>query len=126
MEERRQLILGKMNAMIGYVTNTHRCRMQVIQDYFDEVTFKVCGLCDVCVQNRKKENIHAFEDLHGEVLTVLKKKPLTVEEVEEIIAPRDHDLFVDVIRDMVDEGELEYDTGWRLTLGGGRGVNING
>ena len=122
MEERRQLILGKMNAMIGYVTNTHRCRMQVIQDYFDEVTFKVCGLCDVCVQNRKKENIHAFEDIHGEVLTVLKKKPLTVEEVEELIAPRDHELFVDVIRDMVDEGELEYDTGWKLTLPGAKGL----
>ena len=46
----------------------------------------------------------------------------TEEEVEEIIAPRDHELFVDVIRDMVDEGELEYDTGWKLTLAGGKGV----
>jgi len=34
MERRRSSSWAKMNAMIGYVTNTHRCRMQVIQDLF--------------------------------------------------------------------------------------------
>lgn len=114
LEARKKLILGKMKAMISFVTTLHRCRMQMIQDYFNEVTYKTCGICDVCIEQRKKENLHAFENLRDEVLNVLKKKALTVEQVEEIIAPRDHELFVDVVREMVDEGLLEYDTVWKL------------
>jgi ATP-dependent DNA helicase RecQ len=41
-------------------------------------------------------------------------KPLSVEELEERIAPEDRELFVDVVRDMVDEGALKYDAVWNL------------
>jgi ATP-dependent DNA helicase RecQ len=117
LEERKKLIIGKMQAMVEYVTSSHRCRMQVIQDYFNEVTFATCGICNVCINLRKKENLSAFEDLHAEIINLVKKKPITVEELEEIIAPRDHELFVDVVRDMVDEGILIYDDAWRLSVG---------
>jgi ATP-dependent DNA helicase RecQ len=114
LESRKRLILGKMNAMIAYVNNTQRCRMQVIQNYFDEVTDVQCGICDVCIQARKKANHQAFEGIKIEVLTVIKDKRLTIEQLEEIISPRDPQLFVEVVRDMVDEGILEYDDVWRL------------
>lgn len=117
LKERRKLIIGKMNAMVDYVTTSHRCRMQMIQDYFNEVTYATCGMCDVCISLRKKENLSAFEDLHAEIINIVKKKPITVEQLEEVIAPRDHELFVDVVRDMVDEGMLIYDDAWRLTPG---------
>lgn len=117
LEARRKLIIGKMNAIVDYVTTTHRCRMQIMQEYFNEVTYTTCGMCDVCISLRKKENLSAFEDLHAEIISIIKKKPITVEQLEEVIAPRDHELFVDVVRDMVDEGMLIYDDAWRLTPG---------
>jgi ATP-dependent DNA helicase RecQ len=116
MAARKKLITEKMNAMIDFVTTQHRCRMQVIQDYFNEITFNQCGICDVCIERRKKENILAFKELHAEVRSMLKLGPLIVEELEERIAPNDHELFVDVIREMVDDGQLEYDSSWRLKL----------
>jgi ATP-dependent DNA helicase RecQ len=116
MAARKKLITEKMDAIISYTTNTHRCRMQVIQDYFNEVTFDICGICDVCIEKRKRENVHAFEELKGEVILTLKQHSETVEELEERIAPKDHELFVDVIREMVDDGFLEYDDAWRLKL----------
>ena len=90
--------------------------MQVIQDYFGEVTYKTCGICDVCIEQRKSENLHTVKELRDEVLNVLKEKALTVEQLEEFIAPRDQELFIDVIREMVDEGLLEYDSVWKLCL----------
>jgi ATP-dependent DNA helicase RecQ len=105
-----------MEAMISFATTEHRCRMQMIQDYFDEVTFNACGICDICIDRRKKENIRAFEDLRDEVVTLLKHGPLTIEAIEEKISPTDHELFVDVMRDMIDEGLLEYDKAWKLKL----------
>jgi ATP-dependent DNA helicase RecQ len=117
LEERKNLALGKMKAMMDYAVTQHRCRMQMIQDYFNEVTSQTCGICDVCIGNRKQDNLTAFEGMKIEVISVIKQKPLTVEQLEEIIAPRDHELFVDVVRDMVDIGTLEYDDVWKLRLG---------
>jgi ATP-dependent DNA helicase RecQ len=76
----------------------------------------VIFICDICINRRKKENIRAFEDLRGEVVTLLKHGSQTIEVIEEKIAPNDHELFVDVIRDMIDEGVLEYDKAWKLML----------
>jgi ATP-dependent DNA helicase RecQ len=116
LEARRKLILLKMKAMANYVTS-NRCRMQQIQEYFDEETDKTCGICDICVRNRKETNSHAFEIMRDEVLRVLKAGALTVEQIEGYIAPKDHELFVDVVRDMVDDGMLQYDSVWRLGIG---------
>jgi ATP-dependent DNA helicase RecQ len=116
MAARKKLITGKMNAIIDFVTTQHRCRMQMIQDYFNEITFDTCGICDVCIEKRKKENLRAFEEIREEVITTLKQDSQTVEELEERIAPRDHELFVDVIREMVDDGFHEYDNAWRLKI----------
>jgi len=114
MEARKKLVVDKMNSMISFITSRNRCRMQLIQEYFNEVTDKTCGICDVCVERRKSENLHAFEDLREEVQFVLRKKALSIEALEEQIAPRDHELFVDVVREMVDEGLLQYDKSWKL------------
>ena len=37
-DRRRDLHFSKMEAMINYVEQDHRCRMQLIQEYFDEVS----------------------------------------------------------------------------------------
>lgn len=114
MAARKKLITEKMEAMIAFATTQHRCRMQMIQDYFNEVTYDNCGICDVCVERRKKDNQAAFDELWDEILTTLNKEKMTIEELEERIAPRNHELFVDVIREMVDDGILQYDSAWKL------------
>ncbi len=116
MAARKKLITEKMKAMIDFAVSQHRCRMQMIQDYFNEVTFDTCGVCDVCIEKKKKENVSAIEELRQEVMNALKQEAQTVEALEERIAPRDHELFVDVIRDMVDDGLLTYGSSWKLRL----------
>jgi ATP-dependent DNA helicase RecQ len=116
LEERKKLITDKMRAIVNFTTETHRCRMQVIQAYFGEETFTVCGLCDVCIEQRKANNHSAFELLRAEIVTVMKGASMTIEELEEYIEPTDHELFADVVRDLVDEGLLKYDDSWRLQL----------
>ncbi len=114
LEARRALIFDKMKAMVSFVETNFRCRMQLIQDYFNEHTYATCGICDVCIEKRKKDNILAFERLREEVLTVMRKNVLSVEQLEHQIAPKEHELFVDVVRDLVDEGILSYDKVWKL------------
>ena len=119
LEERRRIVFEKMQSMISFAENTVRCRMQVIQDYFGESTEATCGLCDVCIARRKKDNLVLYEKLREEVLHVMKKNSFSVEQLEKEIGPRDRELFVDVVRELVDEGMLVYDHAWRLKMGEG-------
>jgi len=112
--ERKKLLEKKMLEMTAFVENRQRCRMQLIQDYFDEATSQPCGICDVCLERKKKENVNAFQEMHHEVLHMLSRQTLSIEELEEKIAPTDHDVFVDTVREMVDEGTIEYDAFWKL------------
>lgn len=116
LEARKELAVSKMKAMANFVTATHRCRMQLIQEYFGEETDVSCGKCDVCISKKKKENFTETSWLRTEILTLLKAKLYTIEELEKRIAPADTELFVDIIRDMVDEAEIEYDSVWRLRI----------
>jgi ATP-dependent DNA helicase RecQ len=114
MKERKDLAIGKMKAMISFVSNSHQCRMQFIRAYFGEDTDEVCHICDVCVAKRKKENHEESTSLRDEVLLLLTANTMSVEQLEERIAPNDRELFVDVVREMVDNGEIVYDEVWRL------------
>lgn len=116
LEARKKLIVDKMNAMVAFATSTHRCRMQIIQEYFGEDTFAVCGMCDVCIEQRKTDNRSAYDQLREEIVTIIKNTSMTIEQLEEHIAPTDHELFADLVRELVDEGLLQYDDGWRLQL----------
>jgi len=116
LEARKQLSQRKMNTMIEFVTSSHRCRMVMIQEYFGELDQQDCGMCDVCIGRKKKENFSELRELQESIVTLVSQRLITVEELEERIAPRDHELFVDVVRDMVDDGVLEYDDAWQLKV----------
>jgi ATP-dependent DNA helicase RecQ len=114
-ERRRDLHLSKMDAIKKYAEQDHQCRMQVIQEYFDEVTYATCGMCDVCIGKRKKENLVMLKDYEQQVLYLLKQKPMTVEELETAVDPIDKELFIEVVREMVDSDQIEYDEFWVLS-----------
>jgi ATP-dependent DNA helicase RecQ len=116
LKDRKELITGKMESMISFVTSEKDCRMLLIQQYFGEKTIQPCGICDTCINARKRENTSALEGMRIEVLTVVRKQALTLEQLEEIIAPTDPELLIDAVRDLVDEGQLEYDDVWRLKV----------
>jgi len=116
-DRRRELHLTKMEAMKNYVEQDHRCRMQVIQEYFDEETYTACGMCDVCISKRKTENLAMLKDYEDQILYLLKQKPMTVEDLETAVDPKEKELFIDVVREMVDSAQIAYDEFWVLRLG---------
>ncbi len=116
LNERRNLALQKMETLIEYVEQTHRCRTQLIQSYFDEETFSTCGVCDVCLAKKKKENQTEIKDYRDQILLLLKQKPMTSEELEKAVNPNDQELLIEVIREMLDANEIKYDEFWVLRI----------
>jgi len=116
LEQRRSLVLEKKDAMIAYVTQSHRCRMEVIQEYFNEEALIPCSICDVCIEKRKKENRTTFEDYGQQIVYLLKQKPLAADELESAVSPHDPELFAEVLREKVDNGDVAYDEFWILHI----------
>lgn len=116
LDSRRKLVTDKMKAMANYATQTQQCRQWLLLDYFDEKTYERCGVCDVCLNKKKKENLSELKDYREQVLYLLKRKHLTVDELETEVNPTDHHLFLEVVREMVDESVIRYDDFWVLSI----------
>lgn len=53
LKKRKENAGNKMNKIIEYVQQEHRCRTQVILDYFGEIAYDKCGVCDICLKAKK-------------------------------------------------------------------------
>ena len=73
--------LEKVRAMVGYVKNKIRCRSQILLDYFGEVSYQECGICDTCLEHKHRKEVVHHEQYMDQILHVLKDKPLFIEEL---------------------------------------------
>jgi ATP-dependent DNA helicase RecQ len=48
LAQRKNYDRSALEAMIDYANDKHKCRMLMIQHYFDEKTNEPCGICDNC------------------------------------------------------------------------------
>jgi len=111
IKSRRKLTLEKMEAVISYLHNEDRCRTQQLLEYFGEVSYDRCEVCDVCIA-QKKQAAHGPLLAHYEkqVLALLKTQvDLDLEGLVGILDPEKKDLFVQKVSEMLDHGILFYD-----------------
>ena len=51
--DRKQNFQRCLKAMLEYAENNHYCRSQLMLGYFGEQDAPLCGMCDICLQNKK-------------------------------------------------------------------------
>jgi ATP-dependent DNA helicase RecQ len=106
---RRELTLHKATQMVAYAHQTRICRTQFIQAYFGEFSDESCGVCDLCVEEKKAS-------LPLEVETKFKEKVLQTLATDEVFS--EQELFealnkpaslghLKCLRQLVEEGKVE-------------------
>lgn len=74
LDKRKQTIEDQINAIIEYVTQQNVCRQIVICSYFGENDVAACTTCDICIENKKKNELHEnFELAKNKILDKLDK-----------------------------------------------------
>ena len=53
-EKRKKQYQAKVEQMVRYALNLNTCRSQIIRQYFGDTQVKPCGICDVCLQQKKE------------------------------------------------------------------------
>ncbi|MEO0552751.1 MAG: ATP-dependent DNA helicase RecQ [Bacteroidota bacterium] len=115
LKRREELAAQKSDAVINYVKHKELCRSRLLLQYFGEEMTTECGVCDICIKRKKKNQTEHFHKYRHQINNILGSQPLTVEEVMDQINPSARDTFLEVIRDMVDSHELKYDKKWKLS-----------
>lgn len=75
-------IVARQKAMLDLVKNTNECRSVQMLSYFGEKTSDKCGVCDVCIAEKQRENSNERQTkIIGSILSLLQKSDLTFEEI---------------------------------------------
>jgi len=76
-EERKSLLVNKLQSMNDYLSNTNYCRSRILLDYFGEQQTEDCGICDLCIS--KNTGTNEFRNtIREELLNRLKENPIDI------------------------------------------------
>jgi len=115
-KERKQVAEKRFKAMISYANGNTECRSKSLIKYFGEKSIPDCGMCDVCLEQKKKNKTgDSFTNHLFRMTILLKNGVLTLEEIIPQI-PGDPELFMKNYRLMLDEGLITMDAQGRLSF----------
>ncbi|RYY30975.1 MAG: RecQ family ATP-dependent DNA helicase [Chitinophagaceae bacterium] len=81
-QKRKKLFTDRIAKMIGFTTTKDECRSTFIGRYFGDEKMVDCGICDNCLDKKKKPLSTAeFETIHQQVVQLLGTDTVAVAEI---------------------------------------------
>jgi ATP-dependent DNA helicase RecQ len=109
LEIRKQQELQKIGAVIDYVTHQTRCRTLLLLAYFDEISEQECGVCDICIENKKQKDYKDYYYLHRkQIMEILSTQEVSIQQLLHRIKPKDEKALIETLREMTNTGEIRY------------------
>ncbi|WP_337043054.1 RecQ family ATP-dependent DNA helicase [Emticicia sp. 17c] len=106
MHRRKTRDLEKASYVNDYTLEERRCRMQFLQQYFDELTEATCGICDNCLKHKKREvPLEIYAKYRQKILEIL---PANIKNVVDYHFFSNKDYVTEVIRQMIENDEIWY------------------
>jgi ATP-dependent DNA helicase RecQ len=105
--DRREIAIKKMESVIYFATAKHKCRSEILLNYFGEKDVYRCGVCDVCLERNKLELSDVeFSAVSDQVKKIVQKEPSPITQiVNKIDAVRD-DKIIKVIQWLMENDKL--------------------
>ena len=105
--DRYQVHKTQVEAVLHYA-ESHKCRSQLLLNYFNETHAEVCGVCDVCLENKKDGKKDALTDeIIKDLLNELSKNPLHLNALVDSIHKGSDKEKLGVIRMLLDAGTIK-------------------
>lgn len=113
-EVRRERFEKRIKAIIEYATSDNNCRSRMLLRYFGEKNEHNCGICDVCLQKKKKSSALSaseYNSIRAEVIRLLTEQPLTPDVLRKRLPTITKEKLVSVVRHLLDEGYIVQENG---------------
>ena len=117
IQEKQEADFQRVEAVTKYVQHSTRCRTQLLQQYFGEITDAECGICDNCLA-KKKKSVPAPENaqLRTEILKLLNLSPLTPQQLVAAFGLKNEQAAIHTIRELLEDEVLIYEAEGTLRL----------
>lgn len=114
--DRKHDYLQRIEAMIHYASSGHKCRSQLLLEYFGEMDSVRCGKCDVCMA-RNELNVSSYEfDALTEKIQKVLAKPCFYEELIQQVDGKE-ETVVKIIRWLLENEKIFYRVDNRMEWG---------
>ena len=108
IDERKAIYRKKMEAVFTYAANK-KCRSKMLLGYFDELNAGKCGICDVCLEEKREKNVsEIFDNITTEILHLLNKEPLNTSALVTSIFTGTEKERIETIRLLLDAGKIKF------------------
>ena len=110
--ERKDVFAGRIEAMIEYLQEESLCRSRQLIKYFGQEDIPNCGICDVCLSNRKRVGgvDSLVRDAESAVREFVEQCDITGRKWNEkdicALNPNNPELYVEVMRRLIDDGDI--------------------
>ena len=106
-EDRYQIHQLQVESIVNYAVN-NKCRSKQLLNYFNEAHAPICGVCDVCLENKKasKKAVNS-DELVKSILNELSKKPLHLSQLIESLHNGNDNEKLNIIRMLLDAGTIK-------------------
>ncbi len=103
---RRELIRERFNNMLEYINNVDECRSIILERHFGVENPKACGVCDVCIANRRAQSAKD-QSITEEITTLLSNETMSVKQIV-VKIKRDPKLIVEAIDTLLESHTITY------------------
>jgi ATP-dependent DNA helicase RecQ len=117
IDERKATYKKKMEAVFAYAEH-RKCRSQMLLAYFDEPYAEKCGVCDVCLEEKRKKNAsEIFDDITTEIVQLLSTSSHDVGSLVTSTITGTEKEKIETIRLLLDAGKIKF-AGEKLVING--------
>lgn len=111
-DQLKESAMHRIEAMLAYIDNTTECRTVQLAAYFGQNAVQPCGCCDVCLHRSSPTDASCQEA----VRQLLASKRLPPHEVSVLLEARGYADVNEVLRTMLDRGDLYLDKNFLLSV----------
>jgi ATP-dependent DNA helicase RecQ len=109
LEQRKQIQEDQIKAVLDYAVK-QECRSVQLLTYFDEPNSDKCGVCDVCLAEKKADDLDVLEDrIDFEIVTLLQTEAQDLDKLIPALKTGSETDRLDRIRALLDAGKIKTD-----------------
>jgi len=116
IDERKATYRKKIEAVFAYATH-RKCRSQMLLAYFDELNADKCGICDVCLDEKRQKNAsEIFDDITSEIIQLLSSTSMDLGSLVTSTNIGTEKEKIEAVRLLLDAGKIKF-AGEKIVIG---------
>jgi ATP-dependent DNA helicase RecQ len=101
----RKRYFEKLKFVNDYISNTDQCRSSVLVSYFGEQKAKNCGICDICLEKKKKPD-ETFDKYYKKIYDLIQTESFKKDDLLYVVKSGEIDEIISILRWLIDEEYL--------------------